>query len=32
MRLVRFGQKGAERPGALDTDGVLRDLSGVTAD
>ncbi|MEL6680830.1 MAG: fumarylacetoacetate hydrolase family protein, partial [Pseudomonadota bacterium] len=32
MRLVRFGQKGAERPGALDADGVLRDLSGVTAD
>ncbi|MEL6599833.1 MAG: fumarylacetoacetate hydrolase family protein [Pseudomonadota bacterium] len=32
MKLVRFGVKGAERPGAIDATGVLRDLSGVTAD
>lgn len=32
MRLFRFGPVGAERPGALDTDGVARDLSGAVAD
>lgn len=32
MRLVRFGQKGSERPGLLDAQGRVRDLSGQIAD
>jgi len=32
MKLVRFGPAGAEKPGMLDTAGVLRDLSGFIAD
>lgn len=32
MKLLRFGPKGHEKPGALDAGGVIRDLSGVTAD
>ncbi|MEM8754543.1 MAG: fumarylacetoacetate hydrolase family protein [Pseudomonadota bacterium] len=32
MKLLRYGPKGAEKPGALDADGRIRDLSGVTAD
>jgi 2-keto-4-pentenoate hydratase/2-oxohepta-3-ene-1,7-dioic acid hydratase in catechol pathway len=32
MRLVRYGRPGAERPGALDTDGKLRDLSRLIKD
>ena len=32
MKLVRFGAKGKERPGLIDQDGKLRDLSGVIAD
>src|SRR5690554_4673486 len=28
MRLIRFGEPGAERPGILDDDNVRRDLSG----
>lgn len=32
MKLVRFGEKGAERPGLVDADGGLRDLSGVIDD
>ncbi|WP_340109201.1 fumarylacetoacetate hydrolase family protein [Pikeienuella sp. HZG-20] len=32
MKLLRHGPKGQEKPGALDADGVIRDLSGVTAD
>ncbi len=32
MKLVRFGQKGSERPGLIDADGVLRDLSDHAAD
>src|SRR5438128_3700667 len=32
MRLVRFGPHGAEKPGALDRDGTIRDLSGVVRD
>ena len=32
MKLVRFGEKGAERPGLIDADGGLRDLSGVIDD
>jgi ureidoglycolate lyase len=29
MKLLRFGPPGQEKPGALDTDGQIRDLSGV---
>jgi 2-keto-4-pentenoate hydratase/2-oxohepta-3-ene-1,7-dioic acid hydratase in catechol pathway len=32
MKLVRFGEAGAERPGVVDTDGVIRDLSTIVAD
>jgi 2-keto-4-pentenoate hydratase/2-oxohepta-3-ene-1,7-dioic acid hydratase in catechol pathway len=32
MKLVRYGRAGAERPGLVDPDGRLRDLSGVVAD
>lgn len=32
MKLLRFGMQGHERPGVLDRDGHLRDLSGVVAD
>ncbi len=32
MRLVRFGEAGQERPGLIDKDGRIRDLSGVTED
>jgi 2-keto-4-pentenoate hydratase/2-oxohepta-3-ene-1,7-dioic acid hydratase in catechol pathway len=32
MKLLRFGPQGHERPGVLDTDGRIRDLSGVIAD
>jgi len=32
MKLVRHGNKGEERPGALDTDGVFRDLSSIVTD
>ena len=32
MKLVRFGPMGQEKPGVLDEDGRLRDLSGVIAD
>src|SRR5262245_62879593 len=32
MKLVRFGRAGAERPGVIDGDGKLRDLSRVTDD
>ncbi|AXX96705.1 fumarylacetoacetate hydrolase family protein [Profundibacter amoris] len=32
MKLVRFGEAGAEKPGAIDEDGNLRDLSGVLED
>ncbi|PCD75900.1 fumarylacetoacetate hydrolase family protein [Pseudothioclava arenosa] len=32
MKLVRFGQPGAERPGILASDGTLRDLSGLVPD
>ena len=32
MRLVRFGRAGSERPGLLDANGVLRDLSRVVPD
>ena len=32
MKLLRFGPLGQEKPGLLDVDGLLRDLSGVVAD
>ena len=32
MKLVRYGQPGAERPGILDRDGAIRDLGGVLSD
>jgi ureidoglycolate lyase len=32
MKLVRFGDVGSEKPGMIDADGVLRDLSGVVGD
>ena len=32
MKLLRFGPKGDEKPGLLDADGVIRDLSGVLPD
>ena len=32
MKLLRFGAAGAEKPGALDADGILRDLSAVVPD
>ncbi|ADU13795.1 fumarylacetoacetate hydrolase family protein [Asticcacaulis excentricus] len=32
MKLVRFGPKGQEKPGVIDADGKLRDLSSVVAD
>jgi 2-keto-4-pentenoate hydratase/2-oxohepta-3-ene-1,7-dioic acid hydratase in catechol pathway len=32
MKLLRFGPKGHEKPGALDAGGTIRDLSGVAAD
>ena len=32
MKLVRFGEKGAEKPGILDADGAVRDASGEVDD
>ncbi len=32
MKLVRYGRAGREKPGLIDEEGVLRDLSGVVAD
>ena len=32
MKLLRYGSVGSERPGILDSDGVVRDLSGVVDD
>jgi 2-keto-4-pentenoate hydratase/2-oxohepta-3-ene-1,7-dioic acid hydratase in catechol pathway len=32
MKLLRYGPKGREKPGLLDKDGILRDLSGVISD
>lgn len=32
MKLVRYGQPGAERPGVIDAEGALRDLSGHVDD
>lgn len=32
MKLLRYGEAGAEKPGALDAEGKIRDLSGVISD
>ncbi len=32
MKLVRYGAMGSEKPGLLDADGTIRDLSGVVGD
>ncbi len=32
MKLLRFGPKGSEKPGILDADGTVRDLSGKVAE
>jgi len=32
MKLLRYGPAGAEKPGMLDSDGSIRDLSGVVSD
>ncbi len=32
MKLVRYGKPGKEKPGLIDADGKLRDLSGVVSD
>ncbi|MFV1441944.1 fumarylacetoacetate hydrolase family protein [Phaeobacter sp. JH20_36] len=32
MKLLRYGERGAEKPGLLDQDGNIRDLSGVISD
>lgn len=32
MKLVRYGERGAEKPGIVDRDGVLRDLSATSTD
>jgi len=32
MKILRFGAAGAEKPGLLDKDGTIRDLSGVVSD
>ena len=29
MKLLRYGPKGQEKPGILDKDGNIRDLSGI---
>lgn len=32
MKLVRYGESGAEKPGLLDSEGTIRDLSGIVPD
>ena len=32
MKLVRYGKPGKEKPGLIDAEGALRDLSAVVAD
>jgi 2-keto-4-pentenoate hydratase/2-oxohepta-3-ene-1,7-dioic acid hydratase in catechol pathway len=32
MKLCRYGKAGAEKPGVIDAEGTLRDLSGIVAD
>ena len=32
MKFVRYGQRGQEKPGVIDSDGHIRDLSAVVPD
>ena len=32
MKLLRYGPRGQEKPGLIDREGAIRDLSGVIAD
>ena len=32
MKLLRWGERGAEKPGVLDADGRIRDLSSIVGD
>ncbi|MDO6782358.1 2-hydroxyhepta-2,4-diene-1,7-dioate isomerase, partial [Marinovum sp. 1_MG-2023] len=32
MKLLRYGPEGAEKPGILDAEGQIRDLSGIVPD
>lgn len=32
MKLLRYGEKGAEKPAIIDENGIIRDLSGIVAD
>jgi 2-keto-4-pentenoate hydratase/2-oxohepta-3-ene-1,7-dioic acid hydratase in catechol pathway len=32
MKLIRFGEPGEERPGVIDSDNIMRDLSGMISD
>ena len=32
MKLLRYGKRGSEKPGLLDGDGSIRDLSGIVSD
>lgn len=32
MKLVRFGERGSEKPGVVDTDGAIRDVSSIIRD
>jgi len=32
MKLLRYGPQGREKPGVLDADGKVRDLSGIVPD
>ena len=32
LKLLRYGSRGSERPGVLDADGNIRDLSGIVSD
>ena len=32
MKLLRYGDKGQEKPGALDSDGKIRDFSSILDD
>jgi 2,4-diketo-3-deoxy-L-fuconate hydrolase len=32
VKLVRFGQKGQEKPGVIDADGTIRDVSSIVTD
>ncbi|MGY3611328.1 ureidoglycolate lyase, partial [Bradyrhizobium sp. Lot11] len=32
MKLLRYGQRGSEKPGLVDDRGIVRDLSGAISD